>query len=57
MQRATIISGSNAHITGDIPAEGVKMATVIVTIGPILLVYPFVQRYFVKGLTIGSIKG
>lgn len=57
MQRATIIAGSNAHITGDIPAESVKMATVIVTIGPILLVYPFVQRYFVKGLTIGSVKG
>lgn len=57
MQRATMISGSNAHITGDIPAESVKMATVIVTIGPILLVYPFIQRYFVKGLTIGSVKG
>jgi len=57
MQRATIIAGSNAHFTGVIPAESVKMATVIVTIGPILLVYPFIQRYFIKGLTIGSVKG
>ena len=57
MQRATIIAGSNAHFTGDIPAESVKMATVIITVGPILLVYPFIQRYFVKGLTIGSVKG
>ena len=57
MQRATILAGSNAHFVGDIPAESVKMATVIITVGPILLVYPFIQRYFVKGLTIGSVKG
>lgn len=57
MQRATILAGSNAHFIGDIPAESVKMATVIITVGPILLVYPFIQRYFVKGLTIGSVKG
>jgi putative aldouronate transport system permease protein len=35
----------------------IQMATVIITIGPIILVYPFVQRYFVKGVLIGSIKG
>jgi putative aldouronate transport system permease protein len=34
-----------------------KMATIILTIGPIILAYPFVQRYFVKGVLIGSIKG
>ncbi len=34
-----------------------KMATIIVTTGPIILLYPFVQRYFVKGVLIGSIKG
>jgi len=37
--------------------EGVKMATVVVATGPILLVYPFLQRYFVKGIMLGSIKG
>jgi putative aldouronate transport system permease protein len=33
------------------------MATIIVTVTPILLVYPFVQRYFIKGVLVGSIKG
>jgi ABC-type glycerol-3-phosphate transport system permease component len=40
-----------------VPEEAVRMATMMVTIGPIILVYPFVQRYFVKGITIGAIKG
>ena len=35
----------------------VQAATVIISIGPILLSYPFVQRYFVKGIMIGSLKG
>lgn len=39
------------------PSESVKMATVVVTVGPIILLYPFLQRYFVKGLIIGSVKG
>jgi putative aldouronate transport system permease protein len=39
------------------PAESLKMATVIITIGPIILLYPYLQRYFVQGLVIGSIKG
>jgi multiple sugar transport system permease protein/putative aldouronate transport system permease protein len=39
------------------PAYGVQFATVCVTIGPIIFLYPFVQKYFVKGLTIGSVKG
>lgn len=37
--------------------ETIKAATVIVTILPILCVYPFVQRYFVKGITLGAVKG
>jgi ABC-type glycerol-3-phosphate transport system permease component len=41
----------------NVPEEGVRMATMMVTIGPIILFYPFVQRYFVKGITIGAIKG
>jgi putative aldouronate transport system permease protein len=37
--------------------ESIKMAAIVVTTTPILLVYPFLQKYFVKGVMIGSIKG
>ena len=37
--------------------DSLRSAAAVITIGPIVLVYPFLQKYFVKGLTIGSIKG
>ena len=40
-----------------IPPESIQAATVLVTIGPIILLYPFVQKYFVKGVMLGSLKG
>jgi putative aldouronate transport system permease protein len=41
----------------EVPTYSLKMAMVIVATGPIVLAYPFVQKYFVKGITIGSVKG
>ncbi|WMJ89750.1 carbohydrate ABC transporter permease [Anaerocolumna sp. MB42-C2] len=38
-------------------AEGIKYSVIIISSVPILMVYPFVQKYFVKGVMIGSIKG
>lgn len=38
-------------------AENIKFATIIVATVPILLVYPFIQKYFVKGVMIGAVKG
>lgn len=46
-----------AAIGGTIPQYSATMATVIVVIGPIMVVYPFFQKYFIKGLTVGSVKG
>lgn len=40
-----------------IPAETVRMAMAVVVAGPALLVFPFFQKYFVRGLTLGSVKG
>lgn len=40
----------------EVPPETVKMAATVLVIAPILLVYPFVQKYFAKGVLIGSIK-
>lgn len=40
-----------------VPAYTIRTATVIVTIGPIVLLYPFLQKYFVQGLMVGAVKG
>ncbi|WP_372662316.1 carbohydrate ABC transporter permease [Cohnella sp.] len=41
----------------DMPLESMKMATAIVATGPVILFFPFVQRYFIKGITVGAVKG
>ncbi|OCT15133.1 sugar ABC transporter permease [Paenibacillus pectinilyticus] len=41
----------------NLPSQTVRMAMAIVGIGPIIFVYPFLQKYFIKGLTVGSVKG
>lgn len=61
--RRVIIEHDNAEITDTLQGdEGVitktmEAATVLVAIGPIIAVYPFLQKYFVKGVMIGSVKG
>jgi putative aldouronate transport system permease protein len=40
-----------------LPQETVRMAMAIIGLGPIILAYPFFQKYFIKGLTIGAVKG
>ncbi len=50
--QGNMVSGSQA-----LPSETAQMAMVLVTIGPIILVYPFIQKYFVKGIMIGAVKG
>jgi putative aldouronate transport system permease protein len=43
----------NMHL----PKETLKLAMTVIATGPIVLLYPFVQRYFVKGITLGAVKG
>lgn len=51
------IASQTTVSVSSMPIESTKMALTIVATGPIILVYPFVQKYFVKGLTLGSVKG
>ena len=39
------------------PTETIKLAMTVVSTGPIILLYPFLQKYFIRGLTIGAVKG
>lgn len=55
MRKAMMASGAVVNVS--LPTESLKMAMTIVATGPILLAYPFIQRYFVQGLTIGAVKG
>ncbi|MDF2923459.1 MAG: transporter permease [Paenibacillaceae bacterium] len=43
--------------SGDVMSETLKYATLIIVMTPILCVYPFLQKYFVKGIMLGSVKG
>jgi putative aldouronate transport system permease protein len=44
-------------ILNDLPAETARFAMCVIATGPILFIYPFFQKYFIKGLTVGSVKG
>ena len=60
MQKTQAMSAiaSQANIQmADMPSNSLKLAMAVVATGPIILVYPFVQKYFVKGVTVGSVKG
>lgn len=46
---------STAKVTQ--PLESIRMAMAMIAIGPMVLVFPFLQKYFVKGLTVGAVKG
>ncbi len=50
------LAGQNIK-TQDLPLETVKMATAVLATGPIILAYPMVQKYFISGITVGSVKG
>lgn len=41
----------------DLPTESMRMAMCVIAAGPMLMIFPFFQKYFVKGLTVGGVKG
>lgn len=65
IQRSIEFLLNNKNVTGSalaalqqgIPEYSCTMATVITVVGPIMVAYPFFQKYFIKGLTVGSVKG
>jgi putative aldouronate transport system permease protein len=52
-----MISAMPAGVARSVTSQSLKLATMVVTTAPIVFVYPFLQKYFVKGFMIGSIKG
>jgi len=50
-------SATGTPTTSALTAEMLKSAVIVVVITPFLIIYPFVQKYFVKGVTIGAVKG
>ena len=56
MLKNAAISGMGMSIA-DMPTESMRMAMCVIAAGPMLVVFPFFQKYFVKGLTVGGVKG
>ncbi|SDX63575.1 carbohydrate ABC transporter permease [Paenibacillus sp. CF384] len=52
MKNITVVSSGQPHIT----PQAIRSANIIVTSIPILIIYPFLQRFFVKGITLGAVK-
>jgi len=59
MQSMSSIDASIAEMGGTIPriSDGIKSAAIMFATVPILVVYPWLQRYFIAGVTIGAVKG
>lgn len=56
LSQAENLSASEAELWSSMPTESGRMALLLCTLGPVLVIYPFFQKYFVKGLTIGAVK-
>nr|WP_254450252.1 carbohydrate ABC transporter permease [Cohnella herbarum] len=52
-----IVGTAGGAINRTVTSQSIKLATMVITTLPIVLAYPFLQKYFVKGLMIGSLKG
>ncbi len=61
IELATSLQNGNVAVVvdnnGSIPTESTRMAMVVVAAGPVMLAFPFFQKYFARGLTVGGVKG
>lgn len=57
MDAISRLSAQAGLTTRNVPSESIRMAMTMIAIGPTMILYPFVQKYFVKGITLGSVKG
>lgn len=57
LKAQTELSSDMMKALGEMPSESVRMAMAVVGVGPMLFVFPFFQKYFISGLTIGAVKG
>ena len=55
LQSSTL--GSVASAVAAMPSTGIRMAIAVVGVIPVLVIYPFLQKYFVKGIVVGGVKG
>jgi putative aldouronate transport system permease protein len=53
---ATTDLGSNSTSSTPLPSTSVRMAIAVIAVVPILIAYPFFQKFFVKGITVGAVK-
>jgi putative aldouronate transport system permease protein len=57
LEETLLRMGESKHLEGSPNEAQLKACVIVVSVAPMLLVYPFVQRYFVKGISLGAIKG
>ena len=60
LKKSTMMGGTGAGaVTSDValPTEGLRFAMALVAAGPVLVIFPFFQKHFAKGMTIGGVKG
>ena len=57
LKSMTELTSEMKEALGAMPTETIRMAMAVVGAGPMLVAFPFFQKYFVKGITVGSVKG
>ena len=56
VMRNLVVSASSVFVPADVVPQMLKAAVIVISIVPIMLVYPFIQKHFVKGILLGAVK-